>query len=146
MTPATRPSYQVIAHSVLFNTLQHPGAIQNHVPLHVLGWGRGKLSYNDAITSKIGAISSHLRRREADDSNEVILFADGYDALFLLPADEIRRNYDAVKQGQPGVLVSAECNNNPICLPGYPESDTPMRYINTGNYMGTTGQWLGSYT
>ena len=33
--------------------------------------------------------------------------------------------------------MSAECNNNPICLPGYPEASTPMRYINTGTYMGT---------
>ena len=75
-----------------------------------------------------------------------MLFADGYDSLFLQPPAEIRATYDdlaararpsSTEHATGGIVFSAECNNAPICLPGYPASATPLRFVNTGNYMGS---------
>lgn len=37
-------------------------AVQNHVPLQVLGWGRGKMGHHEAVTTKVQAVGKYLRR------------------------------------------------------------------------------------
>ena len=37
-------------------------AVQNHVPLQVLGWGRGKMGHHEAVTVKVKTIETYLRR------------------------------------------------------------------------------------
>ena len=37
-------------------------AVQNHVPVHVLGWGRGKMGHHQAVTTKVKTVEKYLRR------------------------------------------------------------------------------------
>ena len=37
-------------------------AVQNHVPVHVLGWGREKMGHHKAVTTKVKAMEKYLRR------------------------------------------------------------------------------------
>ena len=42
----------------------------------------------------------------------------------------------AAEEARDPVVFGAECNNNPVCLEGYPAADGPLRFLNSGTYMG----------
>jgi len=96
------------------------------------------LLHNGPFTSnriKDDLLSRYLKN---EDAEEVILFSDGNDAVFLANETEIlNKYYSAGKE----VLFSAE----EICWPDinlsdqYPPSPTPYKYLNSGGFIGKAG-------
>jgi hypothetical protein len=78
------------------------------------------------------------RYLENVEDDEIILFTDGYDAMFVAGAEEILRKYH--KTGKE-LLFSAERN----CWPEtslakkYPEEQSPFKYLCSGGFIGKAG-------
>jgi hypothetical protein len=77
------------------------------------------------------------RYLEHTPSEEIILFTDGYDTLFLCPENEIMEKY---RMFSAHVVFAAEKN----CWPcqdlseRYPPSTSPFRFLNSGGFIGKT--------
>lgn len=83
------------------------------------------------------AIQKFLRRQHADD---IVLFTDSYDAILLAAKREILNKYE--KFPRP-LVFSAE---KPCHPPGnshkFPTSETSLRFLNSGGYIGPAGVML----
>jgi hypothetical protein len=80
----------------------------------------------------------YLRTIPADT---LILFADGYDTIFLCAEDEILAKYRAA--GAPIVFTAEKnCWPCPELADLYPHSPTAFRYLNSGGFIGPAGLLL----
>ncbi|NRG19078.1 hypothetical protein HPQ64_15410 [Rhizobiales bacterium] len=107
------------------------------IPLEVIGEGRPYPGHG----AKIAYVIEYLSAQEPD---EIVMFVDGYDVVFLAGAEEIERKFDAF--GHPLVFSTEQnCNVNggffsrfPVWL-RYPKGKRPYRFINSGSYIGRAG-------
>jgi hypothetical protein len=67
--------------------------------------------------------------------NDVVCFLDAYDGIVNASKDEFLNLFLATKKD---IIFGAEINLHPACLHNlnYPESNTVMRYLNSGFYIG----------
>ncbi len=105
-------------------------AIRNEIDLVVLGWGqRWK-----GLPQKLEAALTYSKTLPKED---VIMFVDAFDVLFIDSAERILDTYLQVKA--PKLLFAAECGCWPVkisCFTRYPRSPTTYRYLNSGTWMG----------
>lgn len=79
------------------------------------------------------------------DPNEIFLFADGYDVIFLAPESEILEKFNAMNVP---LLFNAEQNfmcrsrKKPLYFLKNIFKQRPYRYLNSGLYMGKAGAFL----
>ena len=137
-------------------------AIRQRVPLHLLGWGytledsdAGRLYLARVSGVRIGTrngkhmgvwqrdkfpgVRFALDRCAGDITPETVVgFADGYDTIFAAPASDIAtRGRELLRRHDDAVLFSAECSAYPIYLADMPYPSTPLRFINSGNWLAT---------
>lgn len=80
---------------------------------------------------------------EKQHPKEIILFTDGYDAIFIGSESEILERYEK-ETGFTKILISAEIN----CYPAnslaeyYPKVKSPYKYLNSGGFIGSAEQIL----
>lgn len=69
---------------------------------------------------------------------EIVLFTDGYDTMFLCSEEEILAKYRAF---QKPLVFTAEKNCWPYrpLFSKYPKAPTPLRYLNSGGFIGEAG-------
>lgn len=81
---------------------------------------------------------------ETLDPDEVVLFTDGYDALFVSDEEEILNNYRSF--GMP-VVFSTEINCYPqqALSAEYGVGKTKFQYLNSGGYIGTVSALLNLF-
>jgi hypothetical protein len=72
------------------------------------------------------------------DNNEIILFTDGNDAIFMANEDEILSKFLSTKSK---LIFSAEvgCWPDPSLSYLYPKTSGPYKYLNSGGFMGEVG-------
>ena len=75
---------------------------------------------------------------EEINSDELILFTDGYDAVFLTGENEM---IDKYRRFNKDLVFSTETNCWPDknLAPLYPETDSPYKYLNSGGFLGKAG-------
>lgn len=75
--------------------------------------------------------------------NEIILFTDGYDTIFIENENKILERYKQVTNNTK-ILIAAEIN----CYPAhylanyYPSVKSPFKYLNSGGFIGSVEQIL----
>lgn len=98
------------------------------ITLDILGMG---LPYR-GNGQKLNYMKEYIK---AMPDNDIVLYVDAYDILFLTDKKTILKKFLKMKSS---FVISAERN----CFPfrglanKYPESPTPFRYINSGSFMG----------
>lgn len=72
------------------------------------------------------------------DDEEIVLFTDGYDAVFMSREEEILQKFKRTKRD---LLFSAETNcwPDPTLAAKHPVASTPYRYLNSGGFIGKIG-------
>ena len=129
-----RPKLHVVTYA------SHPGiddrfcrclesVLQNGISLKVLGWGQKW----KGLPQKLEAALSYAKSQPKED---VMLFVDAYDVLFMGGANDILNIY--LQMGSPKLLFGAECGCWPLtrsCLTRYPRSPTRYRYLNSGTWI-----------
>ncbi|MBL0743045.1 glycosyltransferase domain-containing protein [Chryseolinea lacunae] len=72
------------------------------------------------------------------NSDEIVLFTDGYDSLLMSDEYEIMYKF---KQAKTDLLFSAEsfCYPDKSLAQQYPKTETPYRYLNSGGFIGRAG-------
>jgi len=90
---------------------------------------------------KRAVLTDYLARRAAPD--ELVMFTDAYDTLFIRGEDYIRKMYAELSRG---VIFSAEPNSWPLGHIGLAlQKDPPVRpypYLNSGGFIGLAGDIL----
>jgi len=109
-----------------------------HIPFHNLGRG---VEYKGHGTKPI-LVRRYLRELAED---EIVLFTDSYDAVFVAGLDRISETYSALNHP---FVVSAEQNFNIVSHPllyywinfypwlRYPQLPKPYRHLNSGGFIG----------
>ncbi len=92
------------------------------------------------VRQKFESLHRYLAQNNLKDSNDIILFVDGYDVIFTPGNQDIIKKF---KRFNKPLVVSAETNCTPhaICThpEQYPKSSkliTPFKYANSGTYIG----------
>ncbi|MXN64271.1 hypothetical protein GR183_05095 [Stappia sp. GBMRC 2046] len=109
----------------------------HEIPLEVIGEGCPYPGHG----AKIKYVIEYLSAQEPD---EIVMFVDGYDVVFLTGGGEIERKFTA--SGHPLVFSTEQnCNVNggfftrfPVWF-RYPKGKRPYRFINSGTYIGRAG-------
>lgn len=107
------------------------------IPLEVIGEGRPYPGHGAKIEYVIEYLS-------VQDPDEIVMYVDGYDVVFLAGAEEIERKFRAF--GHPFVFSTEQnCNVNgglfarfPVWF-RYPKGKGPYRFINAGTFVGKAG-------
>lgn len=107
------------------------------IPLEVIGEGRPYPGHGAKIEFVIEYLS-------AQDPDEIVMFVDGYDVVFLAGSGEIERKFNTF--AHPMVFSTEQnCNVNgglfarfPVWF-RYPKGKRPYRFINSGSYIGKAG-------
>jgi hypothetical protein len=114
-------------------------ALHNDVSPTVLGLGSG----NHKLGFKISSVLEYVQNEA--DSNDIILFTDAYDVLFVGGEKEILKRFEELEQddfvvftGEKGCwpYLDGRPNGRHICNNVYPPATTPYRYLNSGAYIG----------
>jgi hypothetical protein len=87
---------------------------------------------------KDNSLKKYLEKLQPD---EIVLFSDGYDTLFIGNEDEILERYEKVTDYKT-VLIAAEINCYPASLfaEKYPKVEGPYKYVNSGGFIGRIEQ------
>ena len=108
-------------------------AAYHGIDLRVLGLGD---PWN-SLLQKLDGVLGFLQEFAGD---QVVMFVDGYDTVFLKPSDVILDRFHAFDSP---VVFSAErcfyCPGQESIREDYPPSPTPYRYLNSGSYVGNAG-------
>lgn len=114
-------------------------ARQNNIQPTILGWGQAWKGGSDIKNLPGGGWKINLLKKAVephkDSQNEIILFTDAYDVVFLSGIREIVEKFKATKSR---VLFGAES----FCWPDvdlatkYPDVEDGKRFLNSGLYMG----------
>jgi len=116
-------------------------ALRSDVRLNVLGWGRKWTGLSQKIVAAYWFASSL-------PSNDVIMFTDAFDSMFVSGnVEKIKNDFISL---DADVVFAAECGcwphiviNATICHDhrvGYPKSPTSQRYLNSGSWIGYAGK------
>ena len=119
-------------------------SIRSGIDLIILGWGEEW----HGLSQKLDAAHRFAKSLRA---NDILLFTDAYDVLFLDSNSNIQRVFEEFVTGEGSqtapIVFSAECGCWPhvmvdrqACFKTYPESPTPYRYLNSGTWVGRAGQ------
>ena len=108
-------------------------AARHNITLNILGWGV-------AWGGLYQKLEATLQFCESQPPNDIVLFTDAFDVMFLKTSEEILEDYIAM---ETDILFGAECGCWPHvtrdggreCLERYPASPTPYRYLNSGTWM-----------
>ena len=107
-------------------------ALQNRVPLNILGWGEKWDGFLQKLHASLEAV-------EQLPSSCTVLFVDSYDVLFTQGLAEIKERFQRM---DVRILFSAECGCWPfvhrdhrICRDKYPKSPTLYKYLNYGGWI-----------
>ena len=109
-------------------------SIRNGYDLIILGWG----STWHGLSQKLEAAHAYAAGLPP---NDVMLFSDAYDVLYVDSPAGIVAQLDAMNAT---ILFSAECgcwphileDNGRVCFENYPSSSSPYRYLNSGAWVG----------
>ena len=89
------------------------------------------------FATKKHVLEAYLASLGAPQLDELILFTDAYDAMFIRGAEYVLEQYERL--GHP-ILFSAEYNCWPLGPLGFaiygPAAPEPMRYLNSGGFIG----------
>lgn len=112
------------------------------IDLNVIGldssWTDGDVGRleNPGGGQKINILKKELQKLDDDD---LILFVDGYDVVFLTGTEEIEEKWNKMAQ-DPFVKVVFGSEKaiwpDPSIADKFPESDSEYRFLNSGNFMG----------
>lgn len=101
---------------------------RNHIKIDILGMG---LPYN-GNSEKLIYVREYVKNLPNDD---IVLFVDAFDVLFLEGKDAILRKFFTMKK--PFVIsVEKTCAPYKQLADQFPESPTSFRYLNSGTYIG----------
>jgi len=108
-------------------------AARHNITLNILGWGV-------AWGGLYQKLEATLQFCQSLPPNDIVLFTDAFDVMFLKTSEEILSDYTAM---DTDILFGAECGCWPHvtrdggkeCLERYPASPTPYRYLNSGTWM-----------
>ncbi len=130
VTVATRndPGLQMLLHSCQYNG----------ITIDILGMGDPYLGNGQKLLYM-------LEYMKDLPNNDIVLFSDGFDTLFLNDKKTILKKFLAMKVP---CLFSAEVNCFPepeLCV-YFPPSPTKFKYINTGNFIGYVGHLRQIFT
>lgn len=107
---------------------------QKEIDISVFGRGE-KFSFYD---SKIVLMQRYIQDRFHDDPTIThVLYTDASDSFFLANLAEIESKYDSVRENKTLVVaVEKDCHPFAEYVDKWPESPTPYRFMNPGNFMG----------
>lgn len=108
-------------------------AAYHGIKMQVLGVGDPWRS----LLQKLETVGRSLQELPED---QIVLFVDGYDTIFLQPASVIQDRF--LGFGRPTVFSAERCfyaPGNEGLARRYPSSPTPYRYLNSGCYIGYAG-------
>ena len=85
-----------------------------------------------ALRDKIFSLHRYLQENRSD---EVILFADAYDSLFLQGPEKILEKF---RDAGEKVIFSTEklCHPDKKLMPAFPRKNGPWRFLNSGGFIG----------
>jgi len=100
------------------------------IDLHVYGQ-KETFTFFDSKIEKLGN-----RLNTVKDNFKYVLYTDASDSFFLTGLPEIIEKYEAM--GKPILITSAEkaCHPFEDLVNQFPESPTPYRFMNPGNFLG----------
>ena len=116
-------------------------SIRSGIDLVILGWGEKW----HGLSQKLEAAHQFAADLPVDD---LLLFTDAYDVLFLDDGANIVKSYQSFVSGtHRPIIFSGECGcwphvmvNRKACFSDYPKAPTPYRYLNSGTWIGPAGQ------
>jgi|GEM_PF-1657282 len=113
-----------------FNNILKPSVHQHKLDLVVLTTD-GYKGHRD----KDMLLYRYIEQLAYDD---IVIFTDGYDTMFLSGVEEILMKYSRFGKD---LLFSAEttCWPDADLLSAYPETTSPFRYLNSGGFIGKAG-------
>lgn len=107
------------------------------IDIILLGQGRKYQSHNDKTRWL-------LEYFEGLDDDEIVLYTDGYDSVFLSGLDYIEKEF--LKMDHPFIMGTEQnfnCDASPLkkfdFYLSYPKGKKPYRFLNAGGYIGRVG-------
>jgi len=107
--------------------------VRHRIPMNILGWGLKWEGLSQKLRGSLEAVM--LLPQDC-----IVVFTDAYDVLYQEEAAKIKKKF--LEFNKP-LVFSAECGCWPhiiidkdICWKKYPESPTPYRYLNSGQWIG----------